>query len=68
MEVVDLDKLFAELDPPDGVAHLVQGWRPEADAHHVGNDHHQGPADSRLGRKANLKEAMIWLYQQTDMN
>ena len=42
---VDLDQLPAKFDPPDRVPELVQRRRPDADAHHVGHDHHDGAAD-----------------------
>ncbi len=54
MEVVDADEFFTKLNTPDRVAHLVQRRRPEADAHHVGDDQHQGAAYTRLCRKSNL--------------
>ena len=41
MEVVEADELPAELESPDRVAEVVERRRPEADAHHIRDDHHQ---------------------------
>ena len=54
MKRVDLDQLPAKFDPPDRVPELVQRRRPDADAHHVGHDHHDGAADGWHRRQADL--------------
>ena len=54
VEVVEVNKLLAELYSPHGVPHLVQGRRPEGDAHHVGDDQDQGTGHTGFGGEANL--------------
>ena len=58
VEVVELDKLLRELYTPDCVSHLVQGWRPECDAHHVGDDEDEGAAHAGFGGEADLQIRM----------
>ena len=59
VEIVDLDKLFAELNSPDGVSHLVERWRPEANPHHVRYDQHQRPTHAGLGGQTDLNKILI---------
>ena len=68
MEVVNLDKLLAELNSPHGVPHLVPRGRPEADAHHVGHDQHQSAADARFSRKSNLIKVKSDLLSRYEIN
>ena len=49
--MVEADELLAELESPDGVSEVVERRRPEADAHHVGDYHHEGSAPARLSGK-----------------
>ena len=35
MKLVGLDEFLAELDPTDGVSDFVEGWRINANAHHI---------------------------------
>ena len=55
VEVVEADELPAELESPYGVAEVVERRRPEADAHHVGDDEDEGARHARLGRQADVE-------------
>ena len=35
VKLVGLDEFLAELDPTDGVSDFVEGWRINANAHHI---------------------------------
>lgn len=48
VEVELLDQLLAELNASAAVTQRIQGRRPRADAHHVGNDHQQSSAHAGL--------------------
>ena len=50
-----MDKLLAELHPPDRVAHLVERRGEERYSHDVGNDQHDGARDARLAGKPHLE-------------
>ena len=41
---VQFDEGLAELDSPDRVPLVVQRWRPQGDAHHIGDNDHQTAA------------------------
>ena len=45
---------LAELDSAHAVSILIEGWRPETDAHHIGNDQKDAPGYARFTRQTNL--------------
>ena len=46
---------LCKLYPSDGVANRVQSWRPQPDAHDIGDDEDEGARYARLGRQADFK-------------
>ena len=55
VELVELDELLSELNPPGRVPDPVQGRRVESEADNVGDDEDDDPADSGLGREPHLE-------------
>ena len=54
VELVELDELLSELNPPGRVPDPVQGRRVESEADDVGDDEDDDPADAGLGRETHL--------------
>jgi len=59
VKAVDSDELSAKLQSSDRVSQLIQGRRPERDAHHVGHDQHEGAAAAALGRQTDLLMSIL---------
>jgi len=62
VELIDLDKLSAELNSSDRILEFVQWRGPDANAHNIGNDQHDGTTDGWHCWQANLKYIYISIY------
>ena len=49
---------LCKLYPSDGVTKRVQSWRPQPDAHYIGDDEDEGAGYARLGRQANFEREL----------